>query len=380
MDALQPRPAGLCVAALIGLVCLALTRSASGQPVYGDPIPPAASDSREGTVPFGLSVVWYRGRAEAYRSTPERITAAFALDGQRLALRGPIGIRVLDARDGIARQGLPADRFGDAYSFAIASSGAVAIGRVGGIEIRGPSAGPRGTRISCTDACGPVLSVSFSPDGTLLAYQGTRGLKERQAGFGQAIVLDARTGQVVTRLDAIAARALVEFSPDGRQLIASNVTHIDGSERYGLRAWRTSDWGLTHNLVGSARRWHAVGRLAGAVFAAAYADEGNLTIRDLAADRLAWSVPLVGPALDVADPAAGNAARLDRVAFAPNGEFVLSYESGGTLVIRRASDGLVEAMYDVAGVSDIAIAPDSRTFAYVTRSDDGHTVMARVPL
>jgi hypothetical protein len=77
------------------------------------------------------------------------------------------------------------------------------------------------------------------------------------------------------------------------------------------------------------------------------------------------------------------------VTFAPRGGFVLTYESTaaargealtGTIVVRRGSDGGVEAMYDVADVTDLAIAPDGRTFAYSTRFAGAYTVMALVPL
>ncbi len=56
--------------------------------------------------------------------------------------------------------------------------------------------------------------------------------------------------------------------------------------------------------------------------------------------------------------------RLELVAFARRGDLVLSYESPasgaapGTLVFRRMSDGATVAMYDVAGVSALAVAPD----------------------
>jgi hypothetical protein len=115
-------------------------------------------------------------------------------------------------------------------------------------------------------------------------------------------------------------------------------------------------------------------------------NEGNIEAHDLATDRVLWSVPLVPPEGD------GGAAdaNLDLVEIAPNGRFVLSYEapkaydaSGrakGTLVIRNAADGSVEALYDAPRVSDVTIAPDSTTFVYSTATGRTYTAVARVPL
>ena len=104
-------------------------------------------------------------------------------------------------------------------------------------------------------------------------------------------------------------------------------------------------------------------------------NDGNVEARNLGDDRVLWSVPLVAPELSGTDNEA-SPTNLDLVEIAPNGKFVLSYEASaaydatglakGTLVIRRTADGAVEALYDVARVSDLAIAPDSKTFVYST--------------
>jgi hypothetical protein len=116
--------------------------------------------------------------------------------------------------------------------------------------------------------------------------------------------------------------------------------------------------------------------------------DGNIEARDLENDRVLWSVPLVPPETDGTD-SAPSATNLDLVEIAPNGKFVLSYESSttfdatgranGTLVIRRAADGVVEALYDLPRVSDLSIAPDGRTFAYSTAAGQTYTAVARVP-
>jgi hypothetical protein len=50
------------------------------------------------------------------------------------------------------------------------------------------------------------------------------------------------------------------------------------------------------------------------------------------------------------------------------------------IVIRRAADGEVEALYDAPRVSDLTIAPDGKTFAYSTATGQTYTAVARVPL
>ena len=77
--------------------------------------------------------------------------------------------------------------------------------------------------------------------------------------------------------------------------------------------------------------------------------------------------------------------KLDLVAFAPSGELLLSYESPvdgeepGAIVLRRMADGSVVAMYDVVGVSALAVAPDGGSFVYSTGAGRTYTALARVP-
>jgi len=75
--------------------------------------------------------------------------------------------------------------------------------------------------------------------------------------------------------------------------------------------------------------------------------------------------------------------QLDFVAFAR--DVVLSFESPeareehGAIVLRRMADGEIVAMYDVAGVSALAVAPDGGTFVYSTGAGRTYTALARVP-
>ena len=66
-------------------------------------------------------------------------------------------------------------------------------------------------------------------------------------------------------------------------------------------------------------------------------------------------------------------------------DLVLSYESPaegegpGAIVLRRLSDGVTLAMYDVRGVSALALAPDGGSFVYSTGAGRTYTAVARVP-
>jgi hypothetical protein len=63
----------------------------------------------------------------------------------------------------------------------------------------------------------------------------------------------------------------------------------------------------------------------------------------------------------------------------------VSYESpvdgnaAGAIVLRRLQDGSVVAMYDVVGVSALALAPNGESFVYSTGAGRAYTVCARVP-
>jgi hypothetical protein len=133
----------------------------------------------------------------------------------------------------------------------------------------------------------------------------------------------------------------------------------------------------------------AIGRIGAFEYGAVFERDGRLELRDLGTSTLRWSVPLLGP--DYRDEAGDGVVRLDHVAIAPDGRFIVSYEapparvapeisdgSRGALVIRNA-EGVVEAAYDVPYLASFAIAPDSRSFVFSVGLGRTYTALARVP-
>jgi WD40 repeat protein len=349
------------------------------------PLPPSGAEDE---TPLGLPVVWHTTGRRLHDEISAWAVDAFSTDGKLVAIGDSTGVRIVRARDGVlVRKVWPGFNDETVYSIAVSKGGDVALGRVGKVEFHPADAQHESARYDCTGACGPVGSVAFSPDGTLLAFQGSRGLPDRRLGLGSVNVVNVRTGAAVAQLDASASRARVGFSSDGRRLLAASVTPFDDRERFGVRAWRIADWRVTSNVLGTNTIGRSHGALPGTEFAAAFERDGNLELRNLSTEAALWSVPLTQPALD-AETNAGKI-RLRLVEIAPNGRFVLSYEApeasavagppAGTIVIRNAADGAVEALYDERDVSALAIAPDSKTFVYTTGSGQTHTVLAWIP-
>jgi hypothetical protein len=364
-----------------GLACAALAACALAP---GE----TPAQATNGGAPAGLSAVWSAPGRKLHAEIGAWSIAAFSTDGKLVAIGDETGVRVLRASDGaFVRKLWPTFGNAFAYSLAVSASGAVAIGRVGNVEFHPADARLPSKRYDCAGACGPVGAAAFSPNGALLAFQGARSLADRRRGLGGVRVVDLRDGRAVADLDASAARARVRFAANGRRLLAAHATPFDDSELYGVRAWTVADWKLMDDLLGAKRVPRAEGVLERAQFAGTFERDGSLELRDLVSDGVVWSAPLVPPAFD----ATGDAQALMRlrlVEIAPNGELIVSYEAPaeagltthGTLVIRGAADGAVHAMYDVADVTSIAIAPDSKTFLYTTGSGQIYTTLARVPL
>ena len=312
------------------------------------------------------------------------VLATFSTDGKLVGVSDDGGTRIYRASDGRLLRMFPAPfstgQF--AFSLAISATGLVAMGRVGGLDIHELDRATEPLKYYCAGVCGPVSALAFSPNGAWLAYQAARGAREPIPGLVN--VVDLREHAMVAELEASSTRAGVMFAADGRTLIAANVTRIDDGGTFGLRGWNGgAQWRRVRDDRGAQVPAGSIGPFAFDERVAAYSYDGRLEIRELSNSALVWSMPLVPPSLDAVVDAASM--RLELVAFARHGDLVLTYESPdggsapGTLVFRRMSDGTIVAMYDVAGVSALAIAPDGESFVYSTGAGRTYTVVARVP-
>jgi len=342
----------------------------------------AEPGARQVPLPPGLASVWrVDGRkADAYSAWS---LATFSTDGKLVGVSDDGGTRVYDASDGRLVRMFPAPystgQF--AYSLAISSKGLVAVGRVGGVDVYELDERGEPTKFYCGGICGPVSALAFSANGAWLASQAARSTLETTPGLVN--VVDLRGGVRSAELEASSTRAGVMFAGDGGTLIAANVTRLDGTGTFGMRRFSgAAEWRRTRDLVGAQVPRGSIGPYAFNERVAAYSFDGRLELREVATGALVWAQPFVPPGLD---SAAGAAMKLDLVAFAPRGDLLLGYESPvnregpGAIVLRRMADGVVVAMYDVVGVSALAIAPDGERFMYTTGAGRTYTAVARVP-
>lgn len=335
-------------------------------------------------LPPGLASVWRVDGRKLDANATAWSLAAFSTDGTLVGISNDSGTRIYRASDGRLARMFPAPlTMGQfAYSLAISSTGLVALGRVGGLDVLVLDGRAEPAKYHCVGICGPVSALAFSPNGAWLAYQASHGARDPWPGLVN--VVDLKAHARVAELEASTTRTGVSFAADGRTLIAANVTRVDDSGTFGLRAFSGSaDWRRTRDLPGASVPSGSIGPFAFTERAAAYSRAGQLEIRELATGALVWAAPLVPPALGSA--VAAGPMTLELVAFAPRGDLVLSYESPasgaapGTLVFRSMSDGATVAMYDVAEVSALAFAPASDRFVYTTGAGRTYTALARVP-
>jgi hypothetical protein len=255
----------------------------------------------------------------------------------------------------------------------------VALGRVGSVDFYPTMEARDAQRYYCAGSCGPVSAVTFSPDGRWLAFQAAHGTQDITPGL--VTVVDLRGEAEPRSLEASATRTRVSFARDGN-LLAANVLRVDDAGSVGLRAWSAASWRRVRDVPGALMPRGAVGPFALSDRVAAYQREGRMEVREVASGALVWAMPLA-LAFD-AQPSAGEMT-LELVAFSGNGELALSYESParrdapGALVLRHLRDGSTVAMYDVAHVSAVALAPDGGSFAYSTGAGRTYIVLARAP-
>ncbi len=346
---------------------------------------PADAEPGAGQVPLppGLASVWRVDGRKLDTHGGAWALAAFSSDGELVGVSDERGTRVYRAADGRLVRMLPAPystgQF--AFSLALSSTGFVAIGRVGGVDVHFLGEPREPLKFYCAGVCGPVSALAFSPNGAWLASQAASSALEATPGLVN--VVDLRAGARSAELEASSTRAGVMFAGDGGTLIAANVTRIDGTGTFGMRRFSgTADWRRTRDLVGAQVPRGSIGPFAFNERVAAYALAGNVELRDIETAALVWAQPFVPPGLD---STGDDAMKLDLVAFAPNGELLLSYESPmsregpGAIVVRRMADGGVVAMYDVVGVNALAVAPDGGRFVYSTGAGRTYTALARVP-
>jgi WD40 repeat protein len=244
-------------------------------------------------------------------------------------------------------------------------------------------------RIACSACNLLVRALAFSPDGRRLALQDFTTGNDRTRNHGAVRVVDLKTKKVVAELEAAARIPWVSFSRDGRKLLAAYATGGGPGEQEGFRVWDTADWRilLTAAFPGATADSMATGAVDGSDFAV-HGNDGNIEMRDLTKDVVLWSVPLVPPEFELLGSRRMlfDKQQLRNVAVAPNGSFVVSYEGGltrsalfeGAIVVRRARDGATLATYHVFDVTSLAIAPDSRAFAFTFRLDETRHQMVLV--
>jgi len=338
---------------------------------------------RQVPLPPGLASVWRVDGRKVDTFSAAWSLATFSTDGKLVGVADDGGARVYDASDGRLVRMVPAPystgQF--AFSLALSSTGLVALGRVGGVEVYSIDERGEPLKFFCGGICGPVSALAFSPNGAWLASQAARSTLEAP---GLVNVVDLSAGVRTAELEASATRAGVMFAADGGALIAANVTRIDGTGTFGMRRFSTAAaWRRTRDVAGAQVPRGSVGPYAFNERVAAYAFRGNVELRDIATGALVWARPFVPPGLDSATEDA--AMKLEIVAFAPRGDLMLGYESPvdsggpGALVLRRMADGDVVAVYDVVGLSALAISPDGERFMYSTGVGRTYTVLARVP-
>ena len=183
-----------------------------------------------------------------------------------------------------------------------------------------------------------VSSVSFSPDGSLIASGTVNGL---------TFVWDVATGETVETLAGHTAIHAVAFSPDGTLLVS-------GSSDGRVFVWDVATGETVETLAIHRDRARAVAFSPDGTLLAAGAGDGPVFVWDVATG-------------ETVETLVGHTDWVESVAFAPDGSLIASTSSDGTVKVWDIATGkMVETLVEHPGwwVHAVAFAPDGTLLTF----------------
>ena len=323
--------------------------------IYGRPaFSPDGTTIAAGT-PFGIQL-WNAATGTRLRLLPTTgvdDTAAFDPRGRFLAGGSPSGnAQLWDLATGAQVATLAtgssntvAVTFGQGGTLAALTPGAIRLADLTAILATNE---PQATLRS--GSARPAVSVTFSPDGTLLAA-GFRG--------GPVAVWNVARWTLLGRLQPARGPALsgaVAFSPDGRLLAA-------GTERGSVVVWEV---GLLH----APATFFPPGPANQSIDSVVFSPQGDLLAGGSGnGSVLLWKVTSRQPLAPFQPGGDGNPA--SAIAFSPDGHSLASSSGAGALLWDVASrqEGAVLTLLDnIEGVGSLAFSPDGLLLAATTKS------------
>jgi WD40 repeat protein len=329
--------------------------SAVNGTIYGIPaFSPDGTTIAAGT-PFGIQL-WDAATGRRLRLLPTTSvdgTVAFDSRGRFLAAGSPSGNAQLwdlatgtqVARLAIGSSSTVAVTFSQGGTLAVLTPGAIRLADLTAIlAINEPQTTLR------SGSARPAVSVTFSPNGTLLAA-GFRG--------GPVVVWKVARWTLLGRLQPARGPALsgaVAFSPDGRMLAA-------GTERGSVAVWKV---GLLH----APTTLFPAGPANQSIDSVAFSPQGDLLAGGSGnGSVLLWKVTSRLPLTPFQPGGDGNPA--SAIAFSPDGHSLASSSGAGALLWDVASrqEGAVLTLLDnIEAVWSLAFSPDGHLLAAATNS------------